>query len=415
MDGACREVIHYQLPISPDPLPITKIQDTSVQNLNAIVIGAGIGGLTTAIGLRQAGFEVEVYDRVKELRPVGAGISLWSNGVKVLNRLGLGDQMAQIGGLMDRMEYRDLGGKLLNDIDLSPLVEAVGQRPYPVARADLQTMLVNAYPGEIHLNCRCIGVEESAMGVTAIFENGDRVTGDLLVAADGVHSILRQYVLGKTVDPQYGGYVNWNGLVEMSPALAPDRCWVVYVGEHKRASMMPVAGDLLYFFFDVPLPKGTPPHADGIRAELTAHFQHWDQPVQALIQQLNPDKTNRLEIHDVGPLDRMVRGRVALLGDSAHATCPDLGQGGCQAMEDGLVLTQYLLTTNLGVEYALQRYEAERKERTTAIVQKARKRAEVIHGKEPAITQEWYDQLATEKPTDVTDAISKIILGGPLR
>ena len=110
----------------------------------------------------------------------------------------------------------------------------------------------------------------------------------------------------------------------------------------------------------------------------------------------------------------MVRGRVALLGDSAHATCPDLGQGGCQAMEDGLILTQYLLTTNLGVEYALKRYEAERKERTTAVVQKARQRAEMIHGKDPEITQKWYKQLAEEDPSDVTKAISKIILAGPL-
>ena len=111
----------------------------------------------------------------------------------------------------------------------------------------------------------------------------------------------------------------------------------------------------------------------------------------------------------------MVRGKVALLGDSAHATCPDLGQGGCQAMEDALVLAQCLLTTNLSVEDALKRYELARKERTAAIVEKARKRAEQIHGKDPVMTQEWYNQLAHEKPTDVTDAIAKVILGGPLK
>jgi FAD-dependent urate hydroxylase len=110
----------------------------------------------------------------------------------------------------------------------------------------------------------------------------------------------------------------------------------------------------------------------------------------------------------------MVRGRVALLGDAVHATCPDLGQGGCQAMEDGLVLLQCLLTTNLGVEYALKRYEAERKDRTRAVVEKARNRAEAIHGKDPEVTQKWYQQLATEDPAEVTGAIAKIILAGPL-
>ncbi|HEY9699647.1 MAG TPA: FAD-dependent urate hydroxylase HpxO [Trichocoleus sp.] len=386
-----------------------------MHQLKVVIIGAGIGGLTAAIALQRSGYEVEIYDRVKELRPAGAAISVWSNGVKVLNALGLGKQMAQIGGQMDRMEYRTIEGELLNAIDLSPLVEAVGQRPYPVARTDLQSMLLNAFAGEVTLNARCVGLETDETGVTAIFEDGHRATGDLLIAADGVRSILREFVLDQSIEPQYGGYVNWNGLVPVSPDLAPSDTWAIYVGDFKRVSMMPVAGDRFYFFFDVPMPKEKTSELGDIRADLSNFFVGWADPVQALIQRLDPEATNRVLIHDVGPIDRMVRGKVALLGDSAHATCPDLGQGGCQAMEDAFMLAQCLLTTNVSVEDALKRYELARKERTGAIVEKARKRAEQIHGKEPAITQAWYDQLAYEKPTDVTDAIAKVILGGPLR
>jgi FAD-dependent urate hydroxylase len=208
--------------------------------------------------------------------------------------------------------------------------------------------------------------------------------------------------------------VNWNGLVAASEALVPPNTWVIYVGEHKRASMMPVGSDRLYFFFDVPLPAGTMAQPENFRAELAAHFQGWAEPVQTLIKRLDPAVMARPEIHDVGPLARMVRGRVALLGDAVHATCPDLGQGGCQAMEDSLVLMQCLLTTNLGVEYALKHYEAERIARTCAVVEKARNRAEVIHGKDPEETQKWYQQLAEEEPAAVTGAIAKIILAGPL-
>jgi FAD-dependent urate hydroxylase len=190
---------------------------------------------------------------------------------------------------------------------------------------------------------------------------------------------------------------------------------MIYVGKHQRASLMPVAGDRFYFFFDVPLPKGFNPPNVSVQAELAEHFAGWAAPVQRLIAQIDPDQTNRLEIHDVGPLARMVRGRVALLGDSAHATCPDLGQGGCQAMEDVYLLTHFLTTTNLSVTDALQRYEAARRERTSAIVRKARSRAEQIHGKDPEITRQWYEQLKTEQPHDVTDAIAKTILGGPLQ
>lgn len=386
-----------------------------MQNLKVVVIGAGIGGLTAGIALKQAGYEVEVYDRVSELRPAGAGISLWSNGVKVLNRLGLGDKMAAIGGQMDVMEYRSLNGTLLNHIPLQPLIETVGQRPYPVARTDLQQMLLDAYGGEVRLNARCVGVEETGNQVTAIFEDGHRATGDLVIAADGVRSNLRTYVLGREVAPGYGGYVNWNGLVPASEALAPKNTWMIYVGEHKRASLMPVAGDRFYFFLDVPLPNGTTTPPEKIQAELTEFFAGWAEPVQNLIQTLDPFKTNRLSIHDVGPIDAMVRGRVALLGDSAHATCPDLGQGGCQAMEDVYLLTHFLMTTNISVEDALKRYEAERKDRTRSIVQKARNRAEQIHGKDPSVTEQWYEQLRTERPEDVTSAIAKTILGSPLK
>ncbi|MFB2934422.1 FAD-dependent urate hydroxylase HpxO [Aerosakkonemataceae cyanobacterium BLCC-F154] len=383
-------------------------------DLKIVIIGAGIGGLTTGIALKKAGYQVEIYDKVKELRPAGAGISLWSNGVKVLNKLGLGDRMAAIGGQMNQMQYRSYKDELLNDISLQPLIEEVGQRPYPVARTDLQQMLLEAFPGTVKLGSKCVGFEDLGDRVTAIFEDGNTATGDLLIAADGVRSTLRPYILGTEIEPRYAGYVNWNGLVKASEDLAPKNTWIIYVGENKRASMMPVGGDRFYFFFDVPLPKGTSTPPEAISKELANFFAGWPQVVQNLIKQINPLETNRLEIHDIGPLETFVRGRVALLGDAAHTTTPDLGQGGCQAMEDAEVLTRYLLTTNISVEDALKRYENERKERANAIVLKARKRADQIHGKEPEVTQQWYQQLRQESPLDVTNAISKTILGGPL-
>ncbi|MDX2097657.1 MAG: FAD-dependent urate hydroxylase HpxO [Leptolyngbyaceae cyanobacterium bins.59] len=385
-------------------------------DLKVIIIGAGIGGLTAGIALQQAGYQVEIYDRIREMRPVGAGISLWSNGVKVLNRLGLGKQIAHVGGHMNWMEYRTLDGNLLNQIPLFPLIDAVGQRPYPVARRDLQNLLVNAFTGKIHLDHTCIGVEQDETGVTALFENGHRARGDLLIAADGVRSNLRTYVLGKEFAPHYAGYINWNGLVTAEVDLAPPDTWVIYVGEHKRAALMPVAGERYYFFFDVPLPVDSP-HVppEQYQSELKEYFTGWAKPVQLLIDRIDPFATARPRIHDVGPIERMVRGRVALLGDAAHATCPDLGQGGAQAMEDGWVLMNCLLSTNISVEDALQRYERERKDRTDMVVQKARKRAEMIHGKDPVVTQRWYEQLGKEPPSSVTDSIATVILGGPLR
>jgi FAD-dependent urate hydroxylase len=136
--------------------------------------------------------------------------------------------------------------------------------------------------------------------------------------------------------------------------------------------------------------------------------------VQNLIQTLDPETNNRLEIGDLDPLDKLVRGRVALLGDSAHATTPTLGQGGCQAIEDAEVLTRYLVTTNISVADALQRYQDARKDRTANLVLKARKRTGMIYGYEPTTTQQWYEDLKKEPPEAVINALAKVILAGPM-
>ena len=383
-------------------------------NLKAIIIGAGIGGLTTGIALKRAGYQIELYDRVRELRPAGAGISLWSNGVKVMNALGLGDEIHKIGGEMNRMTYLSKENEALNDIDLLPLIDQVGQRPYPVSRSELQSMLLEQLGKEyVKLETKCIGVKEEGNQVTAIFEDGSTATGDVLIGADGVHSVLRNYVTQQKPEPRYADYVNWNGLVDASPELADKHSWVIYVGDGKRASMMPVGGDRFYYFFGVPMKKGTVVEPKDRRDELATLFQGWPEPVQNLIQQLNPLETNRLEIHDLDPLEKLARGRVVLVGDAGHATTPTLGQGGCQAMEDAEILCRYLVTTNISVEDALQRYESARKERTARLVLKARQRADTIYGKEMTLTQEWYESLKEEEEEDVTNAIAKIILGGP--
>ena len=387
-----------------------------MSSLKIIVIGAGMGGLTAGIALQQAGHTVKIYDRVSELRPAGAAISLWSNGVKVLNHLGLASEIASIGGQMDRMAYYSHTGTSLNDFSLLPLIEQVGQRPYPVARTALQQMLLQAAGVEnVQLGATCVGIEQDADSVTARFEDGSTATGDVLVAADGTHSRLRPYVVGHPLDRRYVGYVNWNGLVPATDDLAPKTSWVIYVGEHKRASLMPIADDRFYFFFDVPMSKEQAQDAGEVRAELEHFFAGWAAPVQALIHRLEPNKTNRVLIHDIEPLETLVRGRVALLGDSAHGTAPDLGQGGSQAIEDAFVLTHCLKTSNLGVIDALKCYEAERKDRVADIITRARKRADMIHGKDPEKTRKWYEELKEDDGTETIAGIAKTILGGPLR
>ncbi len=285
--------------------------------MKAIVIGAGIGGLSAAVALKQSGIDCDVYEAVKEIKPVGAAISVWPNGVKCMAHLGMGDIMETFGGPLRRMAYRDFrSGENMTQFSLAPLIERTGSRPCPVSRAELQREMLDYWGRDsVQFGKRVTRCEEDADGVTVWFTDGSSASGDLLIAADGSHSALRPWVLGFTPQRRYAGYVNWNGLVEIDEALAPGDQWTTFVGEGKRVSLMPVSAGRFYFFFDVPLPAGLAEDRDTLRADLSRYFAGWAPPVQKLIAALDPQTTNRIEIHDIEPFSRLVRGRVALLGD----------------------------------------------------------------------------------------------------
>ncbi|MCU4564096.1 FAD-dependent urate hydroxylase HpxO [Acinetobacter sp. WU_MDCI_Abxc222] len=384
--------------------------------MNVVIIGAGMGGLTTGIALKKFGHQVRIFEQTEKILPVGAAISLWSNGVKCLNYLGLTDKIAKLGGQMDDLAYVDgLTGDVMTQFSLLPLIEEVGQRPYPVARADLQNMLMDEFGrDQIYLGKKMVSLEDKADYVEVHFADGSSTQADLLIGADGTHSLTRAYVLGQQVQRRYAGYVNWNGLVEISEDLAPAQQWTTYVGEGKRASLMPVADGKFYFFLDVPLPAGLDNNRDEYKKLLKQYFVDWCQPVQQLIERLDLQKTNRVEIHDIEPFTQFYKGRVVILGDAAHSTTPDIGQGGCQAMEDAIYLARSLQINTLGLEDALRRYQNKRNERANELVLRARKRCDVTHMKDEAVTQAWYEELRREQGGHIMQGIISNIVGNPL-
>ncbi|GLG84499.1 FAD-dependent urate hydroxylase HpxO [Acinetobacter calcoaceticus] len=384
--------------------------------MNVVIIGAGMGGLTTGIALKKFGHQVRIFEQTETILPVGAAISLWSNGVKCLNYLGLTEKIAQLGGQMDDLAYVDgLTGDVMTQFSLLPLIEEVGQRPYPVARADLQNMLMDEFGrDQIYLGKKMVSLDDKADFVEVYFADGSSTQADLVIGADGTHSLTRAYVLGQQVERRYAGYVNWNGLVEISEDLAPAQQWTTYVGEGKRASLMPVADGKFYFFLDVPLPAGLENNRDEYKKLLKKYFADWCLPVQQLIERLDPQKTNRVEIHDIEPFTQFYKGRVVILGDAAHSTTPDIGQGGCQAMEDAIYLARSLQINTLGVEDALRRYQNKRNERANELVLRARKRCDVTHMKDESVTQAWYAELRREQGGHIMQGIISNIVGNPL-
>lgn len=380
-----------------------------------VIVGAGMGGLTAALALKQRGHKVRVIERTRRLRPAGAAISVWSNGVRVLDRLGVGEAVRRAGGHMTHMAYKSADDRALTEFSLAPLYEAVGRAACPIARTELQRILLEAV-GEENVSLGRAGIDyrPTKEGVEVILDSGERLTADLLVVADGVHSSLRERVLGHPVARCYRGYVNWNVRVPATPDLAPLTHWVQYVGSGQRVSLMPMGQGDFYCFFDVPRPAGSQGTPSDYRAELAHHFADWPLPVKHLIERFDETAMARVEIHDIDPLTTLVGPRAALLGDAAHAMAPDLGQGGCQAMEDAWVLAQSLDDASGDIPQALTAYDAARVERTGEIIRRARERAAMTHAHDPERTRAWYSELAREDGRHIMGGMQKTLESGPL-
>ncbi|TGY34356.1 FAD-dependent urate hydroxylase HpxO [Microbacterium laevaniformans] len=366
--------------------------------MKVIVVGAGVGGTSAGIALQRLGHEVVIYDQMRENRPVGAALSLWSNGVKVLNWLGLGAEVAALGGDMADMVYLDgHTGEMMCDFSLAPVTTQTGQKPYPVARADLQALLMERFGLDgIHLGKKLTGIADDGTRVTATFADGTTDTADMLIGADGARSIVRDYVQPEGAPPiarEYSGYTNFNGLVPVSETIGRATAWTTYVAEGKRAAVMPIAGDRFYFWFDIPQPSGLA-YDRGDLAPLREAFGDWAPGVQELLAAIDPAASlNRVEIWDITPFDTWTKGRVAILGDAAHNTSPDIGQGACSALEDAFALGIAFATNTLSVADTLRRYAAMRVERAGELVLRARKRGWETHAFDPAVTDAWYESL----------------------
>lgn len=388
--------------------------------MKIIIIGAGIGGASAGIALKRLGHEVVIYDRMRENKPVGAALSLWSNGVKVLNWLGLADEVKALGGDMANMTYRDgTTGETLCAFSLEPVTTASGQKPYPVARADLQALLMETFGMEnIHLNTKMVGLEDDGTQVTVTFADGSTDTADMVIGADGARSITRDYVQpdgAPEIVRQYSGYTNFNGLIPVDTAIGEPNAWTTYVKDGKRAAVMPIAGDRFYFWFDVPQPDGLPYDKSEGKAPLEEAFAGWAPGVEALLATIDPAVSlNRVEIWDITPFSTWAKGRVAILGDAAHNTAPDIGQGACSALEDAFALGIAVATNTISVEDTLHRYQEIRAERAGDLVLRARKRGDETHAYDPAATAAWYESLRGADGKAIIGGIVGNIEGSPI-
>lgn len=349
------------------------------------IIGAGIGGLTAAIGLRRAGFEVEVHERAPELCAVGAGLTIQPNAVRALRLLGLGERLERAGAALR------VGGLLHQDgVPISALPRAVGEALLSEAgapivgihRASLQELLLAALGRDVlHLGRTCVGYELHGGGVSARYADGSCASYDALVGADGVRSAIRAQLV-QDGEPVYAGYTSWRGVTSDRCGLAADFGGEVW-GRGQRFGGCAIDGERFYWFAVANAPAGERDvDKEEAKAQLLARFADWAHFVPELIRSTPAAAILRTDIADRPPLSRWGEGCVTLLGDAAHAMTPNLGQGACQAIEDALVLSRELARAD-SLEHGLRAYEAARRDRANAVLVTSRKLGAVAQWQNP--------------------------------
>jgi salicylate hydroxylase len=357
--------------------------------MHVIVTGAGLAGLTTALTLRHVGIDATVIEQSSAIGEIGAGIQISANGVTVLSRLGLEEPLAACAVRPESFEFLGLeDGEFLVSVLLGDLhAERYGGRFYQVHRADLVDVLAGAVPAQtMRLGTRCVRVDQDATGVAVTLASGEVLQADALIAADGIHSTVREQLHGFQ-DPTFGGFLCWRALVpaERLRGTALERRCYVWLGPGRSIVCYWVRGGELFNFL------GTVPATEvqreswtesGDIAEMRDSFRGGEPRVETLIGAIDSAFITGLYYRD--PLSHWTDGRIALLGEAAHAMTPFLAQGACQGMEDAWVLAHCLARHGEGaIPEALREYEQRRRPRTIKVQAAARAMVKQLHEVDP--------------------------------
>lgn len=339
----------------------------SASGLRVVVCGGGIGGLAAANALHQRGVAVRVYEQAPALAEVGAGLALAPNGIRQLRRLGFGSALARSGARWIDTRFCRADGSFV-----APMLAGGAEGPIEylgMHRADLLDLLAAGLPpGVVHTGCRCIGFEQDDDQAVVTFERGERVSADVVVAADGIHSALQRYVAAP-VAPLFSGSIAYRGVIAAESVGWPPERARLWVGEGKHFMAYPLrANQLLNYVGFVASDERMKESwsLPGDPAALAAEFTGWDPLITAIIARI--DRTFRWGLYDREPLPRWTNGRLTLLGDAAHPMLPHAGQGANQAIEDAVALATLLHGADRATApRALLAYEALRRERTARV------------------------------------------------
>ena len=333
-----------------------------------IIIGAGIGGLTTRIALAKKGIAATVYEQADALKEVGAGIWVAPNGLKVYEKLGIVEDIIGGGKMLEKISVVDLNGKPISTIDGAKTRAKHKFSTLAIHRAALQKILASFIPeNEIYLDKKFKSYEQTGESITAEFEDGTKIEADFLINASGIKSVARERIEPASA-LRYSGQTCWRYVTNFDlPKQSENEMFEIWGdGKGLRAAYSKINDAQVYGYITDCRAAGGADDKQTVKTDLLNLCADFPQIIKNLIESCDEEAIIRTDLYDFKPIAKWTDGRLALIGDAAHATTPNLGQGACQAIEDAFVIADEL-SKNSNVAEAFKIYQSKRIEKAAYV------------------------------------------------
>jgi 2-polyprenyl-6-methoxyphenol hydroxylase-like FAD-dependent oxidoreductase len=320
------------------------------------IIGGGIGGLTTAIALQQKGFSVKIYEAAPVIREVGAGLWVAANAINIFERLGIADEIKKAGNQLESSMLADHNGKPMSKVDFKKIINSYGNGTTTIHRAKLQSILMShVEKGSIEIGKKLKKIENTEGVVKVCFEDGTTSESDILIGADGIHSQVREHLFGN-IPLRYSNQTCWRGIAKMRLDDTKNGAELWGTKGGLRSSYAQINDEEVYWYITKKEKEGTKIPTLKVKKYLLDLVSEFQSDIQKVIQNTDNQAIIQNDLSDLTPLKRWHKGNIVLMGDAAHATTPNLGQGACQAIEDAYVLADCLASTPLKAGSVLEAF-----------------------------------------------------------